>query len=195
MKNVSLVSIIRKSSIDKKARVLSFTKVYNSEIDRYSYVGRGSEIINTMVGKFCSIASGTKIGVADHPTSWVSSSPVFCSGKNILKKNFSQIKFEPYKKTIIGNDVWIGSNVIVKGGVVIGDGVIIGAGAVVTKDIPPYTIVGGVPAKNIRKRFNDNQIEQLLKIKWWELSEERLAEIAHDFDDVNKVISYLSEEL
>ena len=76
---------------------------------------------------------------------------------------------------VVGNDVWIGYEAVILAGVTIGDGAIIGARAVVTKDVPPYTIVGGVPAKPIRKRFNEETIDILLKLKWWDWSKERIA--------------------
>ena len=76
---------------------------------------------------------------------------------------------------VVGNDVWIGYEAVILAGVTIGDGAIIGARAVVTKDVPPYTIVGGVPAKQIRKRFNEETIDTLLKLKWWDWSKERIA--------------------
>ncbi len=76
---------------------------------------------------------------------------------------------------VVGNDVWIGYEAVILAGVTIGDGAIIGARAVVTKDVPPYTIVGGVPAKPIRKRFNEEMIDTLLKLKWWDWSKERIA--------------------
>lgn len=189
MRNISILSIVKNSKIDRKARILSFTKVYNSIINKYTYIGRSSVVVNTVIGKFCSIASNVQIGVASHPSHWVSSSPVFCKGKNVLKKNFAELEFEPYKQVNIGNDVWIGTNVIIKGGVKVGDGSIVGAGSVVTKDIPPYSIVGGVPAKVIRKRFEDNEIERLLKIKWWDLDDDHLCIIANNFNDIDEFIS------
>ncbi len=188
MGNVSMLSIIKESVIDRKARVLAFTKVYNSKVDKYTYIGRRASVINADIGKFCSIASDVQIGVASHPSHWVSSSPVFCKGKNVLKKNFVELDFEPYEKTVIGNDVWIGINVVIKGGIKIGDGSIIGAGSVVTKDVPPYTVVGGVPAKEIKKRFKDSEIESLLKIKWWDLNDDKLNDMAVNFNDVTKFI-------
>ena len=81
----------------------------------------------------------------------------------------------------IGNDVWIGENAVILGGISIGDGAVIGAGAIVTKDVPPYTIVGGVPAKKIRSRFPDDIVKMLLKIQWWNLEEDILKENIYFF--------------
>ncbi|MDE6773391.1 MAG: CatB-related O-acetyltransferase, partial [Treponemataceae bacterium] len=87
--------------------------------------------------------------------------------------------------TVVGNDVWIGQNVTIMPGIRIGDGAIIGARAVVTKDVPPYTIVGGVPAKPIRKRFSDDVIEKLLKLKWWDLPPEKILPMIADIQSGN----------
>ena len=92
-----------------------------------------------------------------------------------MKKNFARNEFEIFKRTTIGNDVWIGYEAVILAGVTIGDGAIIGTRAVVTKDVPPYTIVGGVPAKVIRKRFSDDVISALLKTKWWDWPADKIA--------------------
>lgn len=98
--------------------------------------------------------------------------------------------FPKQKDSVIGNDVWIGNNVCIKQGITIGDGAIIATGAVVTKNVLPYTIYGGVPAKLIKKRFTDEQIEELLKIKWWDWNIEKikLATINNDFDNIDSFI-------
>ena len=97
------------------------------------------------------------------------------------------------KKTIIGNDVWIGQRVVVKSGCRIGDGAVVGAGAVVTKDVPPYAIVGGVPAKVIRMRFSEDIIERLKEIKWWDYSDDRLKAIGPYMDDCLRMIQFVDE--
>ena len=97
--------------------------------------------------------------------------------------------FEEEEKTVhIGNDVWIGSNVIVVDGVTIGDGAIIAAGAVVTKDVPPYAIFGGIPAKLIRYRFDEQKIDFMLKFKWWDKEEKWLRKNVKDFHNIDKFI-------
>lgn len=193
MFNISLLSRIRNSVIDNRSKVLAFCRVYNSKINKYTYVGRGSNIINTNIGAFCSIAPGTKIGLAKHPINMISTSPVFYSKKNILKKCFKEYSFEEYDKTVIGNDVWIGLNCIIKSGITIGDGAIIGAGSIVTKDVEPYTIVAGVPAKKIRKRFSEEQINKLIEIKWWEWEDEKIEKYSDAFNEVDRFISYLEK--
>lgn len=113
-----------------------------------------------------------------HPINWVSMSPVFYYGRDSVKKKFSEFKREPDKKTIVEHDVWIGHGAHIKQGVVIGTGSVVGMGAVVTKDVPPYSIVGGNPAHVIRKRFNEDIIEQLLKSEWWNLPETQIQELS-----------------
>ncbi|MBR5506787.1 MAG: CatB-related O-acetyltransferase [Clostridia bacterium] len=182
------VKAIKNSKIDKNAKLIGKVSVINSTIGRYSYINSGSSLINTDVGSFCSIASGCSIGGAAHPTDWLSSSPVFHSGRNVFGKHFSEHPFNPYAKTTIGNDVWIGLKVMVKAGVKIGNGAIIGMGSVVTKDIPDYEIWAGNPAKKIRDRFDDETKEKLLKLKWWEMNEDELTKYAADANNLEKLL-------
>jgi len=124
-----------------------------------------------IIGKFCSIASNVRIfGGGEHNTTLISTYP--------FKKFFQNVDTDPNViskgPTIIGNDVWIGMNAIILSGVTIGDGAVIGAGSVVTKEVPPYAIVAGNPAILIRNRFTEDQIEKLLRIKWWNWSLEKI---------------------
>lgn len=184
--------MIRNSYIHKKASVGNGAQFVDSTIGRYSYLW-GTSAVKTDIGAFCSIAAGSSIGGGSHPTDWASSSPVFYKGKNVLKKNFSKNEYVEFRKTVIGNDVWIGSKCLIKGGVTIGDGAIIGMGSVVTKDVPPYEIWAGNPAKCIRKRFDDETIAALLASKWWELPDDELARCGELFDDPQKFLDYLRE--
>lgn len=130
-----------------------------------------------IIGKFCSIACGAKFifNSANHNLSSLSTYPfpIFFEEWELDVKNITDA-WDNKGDIIIGNDVWIGYEAVILSGVTIGDGAIIGTRAVVTKDIPPYTIVGGVPAKLIRKRFDDALIARLLELKWWDWSEERM---------------------
>lgn len=185
--------IIRNSIIDKKAAVGGGAQMKDSRIDRYSYM-YGSCLIHTKVGKFCSIASKTLIGGGGHPVDWVSSSPVFYQRNNVLKKEFATKPFQEYAETIIGNDVWIGSHCLIKGGVSIGDGAVVGMGSVVTKDIPPYEIWGGNPAKCIRKRFDDETIARLQALQWWNWDDEKLHKYGAYFNNPAELFAKLEEE-
>ncbi|MDY3747607.1 MAG: CatB-related O-acetyltransferase [Lachnospiraceae bacterium] len=131
-----------------------------------------------IIGKFCSIACGAKFifNSANHTLSSVSTYPfpIFFEEWGLNIKDVATA-WDNKGDIIIGNDVWIGYEAVILAGVTVGDGAIIGTRAVVTKDVPPYTIVGGVPAKPIRKRFNNETLDELLKIRWWDWSEEKIA--------------------
>lgn len=130
-----------------------------------------------IVGNYTSIAKGCKILLnGEHNTDWISTYP-FRKFKGISKQA-AKIIGHPKSKgdVIIGSDVWIGRDVTILSGLRIGDGAVIGARAVITKDVAPYAIVGGNPAKLIRKRFTDSQIKQLLEIKWWNWPEVKVME-------------------
>lgn len=131
-----------------------------------------------IIGKFCSIACGAKfiLNSANHALSSLSTYPfpIFFEEWGLERKEITKA-WDNKGGIVIGNDVWIGYEAVILAGVTIGDGVIVGARAVVTKDIPPYTIVGGVPAKPVRKRFAQETIENLLNIKWWDWPKEQIA--------------------
>ena len=158
-----------KTKLNGKNKIGSNCNISSSEIGSYSYIAGDSFINNVSIGKFCSIGLGFKVGLGIHPTDFVSTSPFFYSPTFFSKDRIAEKDyFSEHKKTIIGNDVWIGVNVFINEGVTIGDGVIIGAGAVVTKDVPSYSIVGGVPAKVIKQRHPQEIIDILNDIKWWD---------------------------
>jgi acetyltransferase-like isoleucine patch superfamily enzyme len=177
-----LALVNQQSEISKRARINRFVKVVNSQIGKYTYVGSGSEIIYAEIGKFCSIARDCNIGLATHTLKNISTCPIFTEKKNGTGYRWSNttLKEEP-AKVKIGNDVWIGTGAIVLGGVNIGNGAVIAAGAVVTKDVPEYAISAGVPAKVIKYRFDPEIIIKLGELNWWDLSEEKLKSNIHFF--------------
>ena len=183
LRRVLQPAAITGSRLHKKARVCSGTQVNYSTIDRYSYVGHGGFLLSVDIGPFCSVADNCRIGGAEHPISFVSTSPVFHSGKNVFGCNFSDHPVAEPQRTTIGADVWIGANVIVKSGVTIGTGAVVGAGSVVTHDVPSYEIWAGNPARKIRDRFDKKTAEALEHSQWWTLSEEELFEKAKLFDN------------
>jgi acetyltransferase-like isoleucine patch superfamily enzyme len=152
----------------------------NSSLGRFTYVS-DARVVNCTIGSFSSI--GPKVmagGLGRHPLQYVSTHPVFYSKLAQSGVTFSDRDyFEELLPVTIGNDVWVGAGAIVLDGVTIGDGAVIAAGAVVVRDVEPYSIVGGVPARPIRKRFNEEIITSLLEIKWWDWPLDVLKELAH----------------
>lgn len=186
--HISLLCVLQEAFVDKTAAICSGVKFYRGKIGKYSYIGNNSFVIDTDIGNFTSISTDCYIGGTSHPTDWVSTSPVFHKWGNIMKKNFSYHEFEIFKKTVIGNDVWIGNRVMIKAGVKIADGAVVGMGSIVTKDIGPYEIWAGNPAKFIRKRFDDETINELLNTEWWNWDDEKIAEHA---DKMNNIENFL----
>lgn len=167
----------------------------NTAIGRFTYINVGTVVFsNTRIGRFCSIGRNVEIGLAHHPVDYLSTHP-FQVAKTLFNRlpEYDAIQPRPgwvfHQKTTIGNDVWIGAKACITSGVTIGDGAVIGSGAVVTHDVPPYTIVGGVPAKEIRKRFSAEIIAQLLALKWWERPLTELQSLP--FDDIEACIAAL----
>lgn len=180
---------VNHSKIDKTAKCDVGCNVSCSEIGRYSYLGEFSSLSYVEVGNFSSISSGCSIGGGGHPMGWVAMSPVFQGiGIGVMKKKFANHPYDTHQTTHIGNDVWIGADCCIKGGISVADGAVIGMGSVVTHDVGPYEIWAGNPARMIRKRFDEQTIEALLSIRWWEWSDEVLQERASLINDVGAFV-------
>ena len=199
-KNVKIASgckIGKSSTFEGANRVGEYT-IFSGKLAYGSYIGPNSNLYAS-IGRFCSIASNVDTLSGTHPsTKFVSTSPMFFSLLNqsvisfVTTQKFNEnILNEQGYHVTIGNDVWIGQGAKILGGVEIGDGAIIAAYAVVTKNVEPYTIVGGIPAKYIRKRFNDEQIDILLKFKWWDKSIDWIKKNADIFDDIDRFIEMI----
>lgn len=172
-------------------------KINSSIIGKYTYIADNSIIQSAEIGKFCSIGPNVIIGYGEHPTNHLSTSPVFYDDENMFGLNlYTETDFNGKEKVIIGNDVWIGASVYIKNGIKIGDGAIIGAGSVVTKSIPPYAIVVGVPAKIVRFRYLDVEIKELLKIKWWEWDIQKINSLKMYFNqkDISSFLLFIKNQ-
>lgn len=171
-------------------RFSGFNRIYrraylrDTSLGRMSYVAESSRIGFTDIGAFCSIGPNVMLGgMGWHPTDRLSTHPAFYSTRSQASTSFIKPgngveQEDELKRSKVGNDVWMGVGCIVLDGLSIGDGAIIAAGAVVTKNVPPYAIVGGVPARIIRYRFDRETIAALLAWRWWDLSNAELEPLA-----------------
>ncbi|WP_281287416.1 CatB-related O-acetyltransferase [Aliirhizobium smilacinae] len=165
-------------------------------IGAYTYVRHETRLgpSTVHIGRYCSIAQGVSIGDGEHPLEWLSTHPFqwghpsWTSNSN-FKARLAPSKRKPRVGTFIGNDVWIGTNAVVLQGVKIGDGAVIAAGAVVTRDVPPYAVVGGVPAKLIRYRMSRAVCEQIMKQRWWLYEHTSLSGLC--FDEPLKAVNQM----
>ncbi len=162
------------SELEVPCRLWERTKLISSSLGKHSYCGNDTILVHAKVGRFCSIGNEVIIGTWSHPTDLVSTYPGFYSSNQHTINLRRDDEISEINPVTIGHDVWIGHRAIIFGGVSVGDGAIIGSGAVVTKDVEPYAIVGGVPAKLIKKRFEQATIDRLLELRWWDADEETL---------------------
>ena len=159
------------------------TEMRESQMGDYSYIVQDGDVVWTTIGKFCSIARRVRLNPGNHAT-WRASQHHFTYRAAAYDLGRDDAEFFQWRKddwVSIGHDVWIGHNATVLAGVTIGTGAIVAAGAVVSRDVPPYTVVGGVAAKPIKRRFTVSQEDALMEISWWDWSHEQLRERLPDF--------------
>ena len=190
---ISDTAKVDSSTLELYSRLKDYSEFRNSVLGEYSYISQFSIVNKTNIGKFCSIANGCYIGLWEHDVD-VSTHSFFlyphCGGFVDEYTDYKKDNIE----TNIGNDVWIGAGAIVMKGVVIGDGAIIGAGSVVTKNVECYSVVIGSPSKHKKYRYNKEDREWLIELKWWNFDRIHLKEIIKDggftsFDKFKKLLN------
>lgn len=173
---VSDLAKVSNSTLRFYSRMKDNSELHSSVLGEYSYISQFSIVNKTNIGKFCSISNGCYIGLWEHNTAVSTHSFYLYEHSGNFVEGYTAYEKDKIE-THVGNDVWVGANAVIMKGVNVSDGAIIGASAVVTKDVPPYAIVVGNPARVIKYRFSEEDIEWLLKLKWWDFSRERLKEI------------------
>lgn len=179
---------IKSSIFENYNTIYSDCKISNSVIKQFTYIASDTKIHLCNIGSFCSIGPNCRIGLGLHPSkTFVSTHPIFFSTRKQCGKTFVQKNhFREFKKTFIGNDVWIGANTTIIDGVTIGNGAIIGANSTVTKNIPKYAIAVGSPARIIKFRFDKDTIEKLEENPWWLWDIEKLERNTCLFHDIQR---------
>ncbi len=178
-------------------------RLYDSNMGYASYIGSYSHLEKVKIGRYTCIGQNVKNINAKHPTrDFVSIHPCFYSTRR--QSGFTYVEKDLFAEhayvddqnrwfNVIGNDVWIGTNAVLLGGVSIGDGAVIAAGSVVTKDVPPYAVVGGSPARILRYRFTDEQIKKLLEVCWWDRDKDWIAANAGFFCSIENFLNQIEE--
>lgn len=182
--------------------ILRDARIYGGRFGRYTYVGRNSQIENADIGRFCSIGPEVMIGLAAHPLGLnVSTSPAFYEGPSDKSRptftgsqriTASTLFADEHRLVTVGHDVWIGARAVLRENISIGNGAVIAAGAVVTRNVPPYAIAAGVPARIIRYRFDAETIASLQRLSWWDRDVDWLRGHVRDFMDCRDLLKSTS---
>ena len=176
-------------------RLFPGASIRNSTLGAYSYVANGTALRGVTLGRYSRIADNVLASAPNHPSHWLGTSAFFFD--DVFEQGFEppELDFTINERVTIGNDVWIGARSSIMGGITIGDGAVVALGAVVTKDVEPYTVVGGVPAKPIRKRFGDKVVEELLAFRWWrfDIGAARKAGLVVDWSQPERALAELRE--
>ena len=185
------------SSLGVWTQVAHDVKFDQSTLGDYSYIMQHSQVMQTQIGKFCSIASFVRLNPGNHPLERPTSHHMTYRARQYGFSDADDLEFFAWREAhpvTIGHDVWIGHNVTVLPGVTIGNGAAVGAGAIVTKDVAPYTVVAGVPAKPIKMRFDDATITKLEAMQWWDWTRSELEARFADFRDMDRFLEKYSLE-
>lgn len=182
-----------RSSFTRKSGLRYGAKLFNVHMGDYSSVGIDSKISNAIIGRYTVIAREVYVGVGAHPTNFLTAHSIFYKNSpwGFHPEWVKRIDYNESPVCHIGNDVWIGTRAIIMDGVNVSDGAIVAAGSVVTKDVPPYAVVGGVPAKVIKYRFPQEMIDCLLDIQWWNLPDNEITKAIDIFHIKNPTLEDL----
>jgi acetyltransferase-like isoleucine patch superfamily enzyme len=179
---------------EKYVTIFNDVILYQCTVGAYSYIQMNGRVFNCDIGKFCSIAASVSIAPGMHDMSKVTTHPIFYSNTKALPRLFvAENKLQFSERVIVGHDVWIGEKVVIIDGVKIGNGAVIASGAIVVKDVEPYSVVGGVPAKHIKYRFDPETIAVLQKSEWWNFSEDWFEKNAELMLNPIQFIEYLKK--
>lgn len=189
---ISIGCNIKNTKFGKYVFLGENVSIVNSHIDDFSYVNKNSQIKNTSIGKFCSIGPNVQIILGKHPSTFISTHPMFYANNKPFKTFSDKTYIKEYDDVKIGHDVWIAEGVLIPSGVIIGNGAIVTARSVVTKDVEPYSIVGGIPAKHIKYRFEKEIIKKINDSEWWNWDIQKLKEKFNLFHDPSTFVKYLS---
>ncbi len=187
---------ITDSSIEAYTQIKAHSVIHEVSMGDFSYCAGYNQIYYASIGKFCSIASFVRINPGNHPTYTRVAQHHFTYRSSMFGLGEDDEDFFDWRRNssvVIGNDVWIGHCAIIMPGVTIGNGAVIGAGAVVTKDVAPYSIVAGIPAKVIKMRFTDDIIHKIEQSKWWDWDYDKIKSRLSDFRDLDAFINSLHE--